>query len=112
MCAATLTELTTWGIHLRNPKHGEITTCKAHRYHDFLMPFTHDNHSLLIKYNEIEHDNDEGRKEMNKGRFDELTSFKSGTKGHAHTPFHCIGYPFRAGSYNENEWTNQVISLY
>ena len=73
------------------------------------MPFIHDNNSLLIQYREIENKDNTERKETNRSRFDDLMAVKDGRKSHVHSPYHCIGFPFRTGSYNEIEWTMRLF---
>jgi len=94
MSNVTPSDLETWGIHLRKPKHTEIDICITHRHHDFLTPFACDYTTVLMKYNETQRADDADRKEANKDRFDELMPIKHGTKAHQHTLFHCIGFPF------------------
>lgn len=99
------TELKMWGIVFKEMKCQEISICTTHTYHDFIMPFLHNNQTLMLKYNEIHGGSNVERKEANKGRFDQLRSIKEENKSHTHTPFHCTGFAFRTGSYTETEWS-------
>ena len=81
----------------------------AQAIHDFLLPFVYENTRLLMKYKEIETAEDAERKEANKAYHDELKSIKGKGDGHVHTPFHCMGFPFRGGVYDEVKWTIRLF---
>ena len=74
-----------------------------------MLPFLYDNKKLLLKYTDINDGNDEERKEVSKDKFDELMLIKDAGRGHQHTPYHCSGYAFRNGPYNETEWTLRLF---
>ena len=105
----TPTNLANWGIEFMEPQSKKISVCRRHNYHDFLLPFLYDNKRLLLKHIEINDGNDEEREEANKDKFDELILIKDAGRNHQHTPYHCSGYAFRNGSYNETEWTLRLF---
>ena len=98
-------ELVSWGVHIENPK------SKGHRFRDFLLPFIYENTTLLMKYEDLEtaRGAEPERKEANKACHDKLKAIKDKGGGHVHSQFHCMGFPFRGGAYDEVEWTIRLF---
>ena len=96
MSQVSLVELTQWGIVFKDSQHKRISMCKQHRFHDFVMPFIHDNDTLMLKYKEIHDGSGTKMKEANEGHYDYLKLVKV---SHTHTPFHCNGFGFKKSSH-------------
>lgn len=108
LSSVKLSDLAKWGVGIQEISCKEISVCSIHLYHDFLLPFSLDNTTLLLKNAEISASNDE-RAEANRERFEMLNAIKNDGQNHTHTPYHCSGFPFRTESYQETEWTIRLF---
>lgn len=103
-------QLIAWGVKFEEQPNRYIDGCSKaeHGFHDHLLPYLYDNEELLTKYEVIDREGGT-RKENIRIRYDMLKSIKRGSRNHLHTCFHCVGKPFTAGFYTENEWTEQLF---